>query len=96
MLFRSGARWVLDTAEVVVAAGTPLRIKSVFYIGTTDSHDCILHDGNGKEIWKAKLGTILSAGLTSSHVFGGEGIIVDGLDLDTIDSGTLYVYLGKL
>ena len=80
------ARWVLDTAEEVVAAGTSLRIKSVFYIGAANDDDCILHDGNGKEIWKTKLGTIATAGLSDGHTFGGEGIIVDGLDLDVIPS----------
>jgi hypothetical protein len=93
---RHNGRWVLDTAESVVAAGTFVRILSAFYIGTTDVHDCILHDGNGKEIIKFKLGTVATTGYQAGHVFGGEGVVVDGLDLDTIDSGKLYVYLGKL
>lgn len=91
-----GARWVLDTAESVVAAGTAIRIKSVEFVGTTDLDDCILHDGNGKEIWKGKLGDVSVNGCNVGKTFGGEGIIVDGMDLDTIDNGTLFVYLGKL
>jgi hypothetical protein len=91
-----GTRWILDTAEAVVAAGTPIRINSVYFIGTTDADDCILHDGNAKEIWKGKLGTVATVGYQVGHDFGKDGIVVDGLDLDTIDHGILYVYLGKL
>jgi len=93
-LLHSG-RYVLDTAEEVVAAGTFLRLASVFFIGTTDEDDCILHDGNGKEIWKTKLGDVSVNGYTDGHNFGKDGIIVDGLDLATIDHGILYVYLAK-
>lgn len=90
-------RWVLDTAESVVAAGTKLRLASVFFVGTTDADDCILHDGNGKLIWSCKLGTLLTGiGNQVGHNFGKDGTIVDGLDLDTIDHGTLFVYLAKL
>lgn len=89
-------RWVLDTAEAVVAAGTPVRINAVLYVGTADEDDCILHDGNGKEICKFKLGDVSVNGYQQSMNFGKDGQVVDGLDLDTIDSGVLYVYLGKL
>jgi len=89
-------RYVLDTAESVVAAGTPLRLNAVHFAGTTDEDDCILHDGNGKEIWKTKLGDVSVNGYTDGSNFGKDGIIVDGLDLDTIDNGVLFVYLGKL
>ena len=92
---RHNTRWVLDTAESVVAAGTTLVITALHYVGTTDEHDCILHDGKGKEIWKTKLGDVSVHGYTDGANFGGDGQVVDGLDLDTIDSGILYVYLGK-
>lgn len=91
-----GARYVLDTAEVVVATGTRFRLMAVEYVGTTNLDDCILHDGAGKEIWKCKLGDVSVSGCQAGRVFGKDGIIVDGLDLDTIDHGTLFVYLGKL
>jgi len=89
-------RWVLDTAESVVAAGTILRISSLHFVGTTDEDDCILHDGNGKEVWKCKLGDVSVNGYQASMNFGENGQIVDGLDLDTIDHGILYVYLNRL
>lgn len=88
-------RYVLDSAASVVAAGTSLRLASVFFVGTTDLDDCILHDGNGKEIWKCKLGDVSVQGCNAGHSFGRDGILVDGLDLDTIDNGTLYVYLAR-
>ena len=88
-------RWVLDTAESVVAAGTPIRIQSLVYVGTTNEDDCILHDGNGKEIWKCKLGTVATSGYQVSIPFGDRGQVVDGLDLDTLDNGILYVYLTR-
>lgn len=89
-------RYVLDTAESVVAAGTTLRLASVWFIGTTNEDDCILHDGNGKVIWACKLGTLLTGvGNQCGHNFGIGGQIVDGLDLDTIDHGILIVYLAK-
>ena len=87
---------MLDTAESVVAAGTFVRIMSLCFVGAADVDDCVLHDGNGKEIWKCKLGTVATAGYQASVDFGEKGIVVDGLDLDTIDAGMLYVYLGKL
>lgn len=89
-------RLVLDTAEVVKAAGNKLRITSVHFVGAADLDDCILHDGNGKEIIRFKLGTVATNGCNASHVFGGQGIVVDGLDLDTIDNGLLFVYLGRI
>ena len=93
---RVSGRYILDTAESVVAAGTSLRINAVKFVGTTDVDDCILHDGNGKEIWKCKLGAVATSGCQDGDNFGKDGQIVDGLDLDTIDNGTLFVYLGKL
>lgn len=90
-------RYVLDTAEEVVAAGTTLRLASVWFIGVANEDDCILHDGNGKVIWQCKLGTLLTGiGNQVGHNFGKDGTIVDGLDLDTIDGGLLIVYLAKL
>ena len=89
-------RWVLDTAEPVVAAGTPVRITAAKFIGTADEDDCILHDGNGKLICSFKLGDVSVNGYDAGINFGEGGQIVDGLDLDTIDHGTLIVYLGKL
>ena len=91
-----GVRYILDTALPVVSAGTTIRIGGLCYVGTTDGDDCILHDGNGKEIWKCKLGTVATAGYQQSIMFGDGGIAVDGLDLDTIDHGLLYVYLTRL
>ena len=93
---RHNTRWVLDTAESVVAAGTEVRIQSLVYVGTTNGDDCILHDGNGKVIWKCKLGTVATSGYQVSIEFGPGGQTVDGMDLDTIDgSGTLFVYLRR-
>jgi hypothetical protein len=91
-----GARWVLDTAESVVAANTFLRLLGFWFVGTTDADDCIVHDGNGKEVWKCKLGDVSVNGYDRGIIFPSPGLIVDGLDLDTIDNGILYVYLGKL
>jgi len=88
-------RWVLDTAESVVAAGTAIRIQALHFIGTGDDSSCILHDGNGKEIWKAKLGDVSVNGYQANISFGERGQVVDGLDLDTLTNGILYVYLAR-
>jgi len=93
---RTGPRWVLDTAEAVIASGTFLNIKALRFVGTEDEADCILHDAAGIEIWKSKLGDVSVSGYQDSISFGDEGIVVNGLDLDTLDNGKLYVYLGKL
>lgn len=92
---RYNTRYVCETAESIVAAGTPIRIVAVEFVGTTNEDDCILHDGNGKEIWKCKLGAVATSGYQAGRSFGKDGITVDGLDLDTIDHGTLFIYLGK-
>ena len=96
---RFNGRWVLDTAEPVVSVGTPLRLSSVHYIGTSNLDECILHDGNGKLVWSVKLGDaegLLSRGCQVSFDFGEGGTVVDGLDLDTISNGTLYIYFSRL
>lgn len=92
-----GTRYILDTFESVVAAGTPIRIQALSFVGGGDVHVCVLHDGNGKEIWKCAVGDVSVYGTENNIVFGKEGIMVDGLDLDSIGSGSiLYVYLAKL
>ena len=90
-------RWVLDTFESVVAAGTAIRIQALSFVGADDEYVCVLHDGNGKEIWKVAVGDISVYGTEKNISFGIHGIIVDGLDLDSLSSGSiLYVYLARL
>ena len=89
-----GTRYILDTAESVVAAGTPLRITAIHFIGAANADDVILHDGNAKLIWSAKLGTIANTG-NQANISYPSPQTVDGLDLDTIDGGTLIVYLAR-
>ena len=89
-------RYVLDTAEPVVSTGAFLRLKSIYFEGGGDVGKCILHDGGGKVIWQATLGDVSVSGDNAGHTFGGEGTIVDGMDLDTLSAGVCIVYLGKL
>lgn len=94
---RLNGRWVLDTPESVVAAGTAVRIQSISFVGSDDVYLATLHDGNAKEIWKCAVGDISVCGNEKNICFGKDGIIVDGLDLDSISSGSkMYVYLAKL
>ncbi len=92
---RYNTRWVCESEAEIVTAGTEVRIQSLVFVGTTNGDDCILHDGNSVEIWKCKLGTVATSGYQASINFGPSGQTVDGLDLDTIDNGTLFVYLKR-
>ena len=82
--------FVLDTAGVITTKA--LNIQAIHWLGTTDSHDLDISDKNGNSIWLQKLGTILTSGLDRKIEFC-RPIQVNGLEVTTIDAGTVYVYL---
>lgn len=56
---------------------------------TTADHNCILKDGNGIIIWDSECD---GADFVDSLVWPIDGSPIRGLDVDTLDSGLLYLY----
>ena len=81
--------WVLDTAGVVTTA--PFRCKEIVWTPTTDGDDLLLADNGGKTIWSLKaVAADANQGIEYPKRIDGA---LNGLDITTIDNGTVYVYL---
>jgi len=91
---KTGNPWILDTAEEVVAKGTTIRIKLLKYVGEAANNTVILKDGDGKVIWVSLIGTVGDT-LTDDDYFGETGFATNGLTVDTISAGTVYLYLAS-
>ena len=79
--------WKLDTTGVVVAAGTMIRLRSVRWVGgVTASDAAILKDSSGRVIYHA---TATGGNFLDAHFYS--GLTVNGLTVDTLASGTIYV-----
>ena len=79
----------IDTAAAGVDIARRLYVKSIRWVGaTTAGHTAILKDAAGRVIWES-----VAAG--ANHV---EDDLIeewwDEIDVDTIASGKLYIYLG--
>ena len=89
--------WVLDTAEAVIAAGTPVIVRAVTFMGTTAGHDLVINefDASGAEK-PAIVMKMQGTEVVYPHLdFGCNGRLLNGLHVATIDSGSAYVYIGK-
>ena len=79
-----------DEGTTVHAAG-PLRIKGIRWVGgTTAGHQVIIHDKNAKVKWRA----IAAAANHEEADIIEDKTPWDGLVINTLDSGTLYVQYG--
>ena len=85
----TGNPWALDTAGVIQTR--PVTIKSMTWNSpTTDTHTCIVQDNAGHKIWTE---TALAGGTGINYEWNKQDITFAGFDLNTIDSGILYVYV---
>ena len=84
---QSGERVVTMTAAADAITGTKI-VESMRWIGVTAGDDLVVDDSAGNIIWVAKAET---NNFTDAITFGPQQF--DGVVVDTIDSGTLYVYL---
>lgn len=86
----NGDVWILDTAGVVTTK--PVKVNRIIFEPGANSDDVILKDNKGTVIlnWTA------AADITAQQQFGADfdGRWYQGLNLETIDGGTLRVYVG--
>ncbi len=90
--------WQLDTAAVIVAAGTPVIVRKLVFAPAAIDNDIVIQEylSNSATLDEA---IILKANHTDINLvsldFGPEGRQLNGFKLSTISAGTLYVYIGK-
>jgi hypothetical protein len=83
---------VIDTAGLITK--DKITVKAFSWIGTSDGDDLIINDGSDtNEIWSSKLGDVSVTGYETHIGFGREGIAFQGLFVNTIDNGTLKIYV---
>lgn len=85
----TGNPWKLDTTGVI--STNTIYVKRIRWTPTTDAHDILIHDNAGHEVWSLKA----IAGDTNQAIpywieIDGP---VNGINLVTLDSGTVHVYL---
>ena len=90
--------WKLDTAEVVVAAGSKVFVRKVVFWPAVNTDDLILREYLGDNT-TLKDAIIMKGNLADLQPveidFGREGISVNGLTVGTIDGGTAHVYISR-
>ena len=84
----TGNPWVLDTAGVITTSA--MGVKRMVWTPEADSDDIDITDNAGNTLWALKaIAADANQGIEYERVFEGS---VNGINLVTIDSGTLYVY----
>ena len=85
--------WKVDTQAATVLSTSPLRVRGVRWVGgTTAGHLATIKDQNGRIVWTsvAAGANHVESDLTNS---GPNGWNWDGLIVDDLDSGILYIEL---
>ena len=84
----TGNPWVLDTAGVITT--NPFVVKRMVWTPTTVSDDILVQDNSGGTVWSLKaIAADSNQGISYELVLDGS---LNGLNLVTIDHGTLYIY----
>ena len=83
----TGNPWVLDTAGVITT--NPFVVKRMVWTPTTAGDDILVNDNSGT-VWSLKaLAADSNQGIEYERVLENT---INGLNLVTIDHGTLYIY----
>ncbi len=82
--------WVLDTAGVITT-NAPLRCNLRWVGATTAAHTCIVKDNNGKVVWASQAAGANNVEADLVNPALGIRLNFLGFNLDTIQSGKLYV-----
>jgi hypothetical protein len=86
---KTGRVWTVPAADVGVVLDGMTKVNFFSFAGyTAETDDCVVKDRTGRVIWSANGATDLSP-VNSERGIGW----VEGITADTIDSGTLYVYI---
>lgn len=85
--------WILDTADPLPVTRMLLRVPQVRWVGASDaSHTAILKDASGRVVWSSTASQADNPPEESMpHLQPGADW--DGLIVDTLGSGKLYVTL---
>ena len=88
--------WILDTAAVIVAIGTPVIVRKVVFFPALKDDDLVIQEYGPTGVLRTaiKLKAGASDASPVSLNFGSEGRQLNGFKLSTIDGGTLDVYIG--
>ena len=83
------SQWILDTAGVVTT--DKVRISRMEWRPNAAADDLLIYDNNAVTVWVTKA---LAGGTAGAEKISfGEGQDILGFDVETIDGGTLYVWL---
>jgi len=98
----NGTKMILDYDNPVVVTGAissstiifkdKARVLAIYWYNPTISHLCAFQDIN-KDPKFAMLATVGTQGLMAPF---GWGEVFDGMRMDDLDSGTIYIYLEKI
>lgn len=84
---------VVDTEMATVAdglaTGNHVHVIGMYWTGATAAHKLSVKDGASKRIWAAVAET---NNTEKSLSITDEGFIMDGLFVDDLDGGVLYIY----
>src|SRR5438093_13494412 len=88
----SGPVWLLDTAGVVIAAGTHVRVFSVRWVGAASTTDgAALMDAAGREFWSACASVIRYETQDPKGGAFAKPVTVNGLRLNLTGTSKVYV-----
>ena len=83
----TGSVWTLDTPGVITAA--PVYVRKIRWTPTTSGHDILIVDNGSANVWKLKaLAGNADQAIEYEREING---YVNGFNLSTLDSGTVYV-----
>lgn len=89
----SGSVWALDTAATIKTFNQRVKIISMYWRPNATNDDLDVRDGNGNAVlWLTKALTGGTAGAETWHQSA--PVWSNGLKVETIDGGTLYVHVG--
>ena len=90
---------VIDTAaDNIVAAGVPVKISQIRWVGSTTAADSatVMEAGGSVPSWESGPTTAGSLGFTDESEFDSDNpMILNGLKVGALTHGKLYIYLCK-
>ena len=84
---------IVDGTGTIMESDTSANIVQIVYVANTASHDLVIHDAKGNTACVLKVGASDASPVRLPMEEGGRRF--EGLKIQTIDSGTAYIYLCK-
>ena len=87
---KTGNPWLVTSADTTVHT-KPVRVNYMQWAPTTSGDDILVKDNGGNTLWSLKaIAADTNGGITYRADFN---CSVNGINVTTIDHGTLYIYL---